>query len=414
MARALIAGGGIAGMAAALALARAGWEVELFEQAPALGEVGAGLQLGPNATRVLRWLGVLDAVAPRAVRPEAAELRDGESGRLLFRLPLGAAAEARWGAPYLVAHRADLHSALRGAVQAAGARVVLGRRVTGYAARPEGAALHFEADAARSGALVIGADGIRSALREQLNGPEVPVFSGRVAWRGLVPAAALPSGAAPVVTVWAGPGRHVVTYPVRRGELVNFVAVEERAEWTAEGWSVPGEPARLRAAFAGWSEPVTTLLGAVRETFVWGLFQREAQIRWVNGCVALIGDAAHPMLPFLAQGAAMALEDVAVLAGQVAQAREAPEETRPGALAASLLGYERLRWPRVRRVVERSEENGRLFHRRAGPLATAALSLGGRLSAAQPGLAARAFDWLYGYDAVAAGGSAGTGGARGR
>lgn len=392
MKRALIAGGGIAGTAAALALARAGWGVTLCEEAPAPGEVGAGLQMSPNATKVLQWLGVLDAVAAKAFRPEAASMRNGRTGARIFRIPLADRAEARWGAPYLHVHRADLLAALSDAAVAAGADIRGGSPVARFVVRPEGPALRLGGGEILEGELALGADGIRSALRGQINGPEDPKFSGQIAWRGVVPSSRLPQGlVAPEATVWAGEGRHLVTYFLRGGTLVNFVAVEERAVWTAEGWSAQGDPEELRHAFTGWHRDVTGLLEYVETTFLWGLFGRPAQVRWTEGPVALIGDAAHPMLPFLAQGAAMALEDVAVLVRALQAHDTIPE---------ALLEYEERRWPRVTRVQERSRDNGQVFHRRPSAGLLGHWGLVSAASSLFPGLAARQLDWLYGHDAT--------------
>jgi 2-polyprenyl-6-methoxyphenol hydroxylase-like FAD-dependent oxidoreductase len=392
MNRALIAGGGIAGMAAALALARESWQVTVCEQAAAPAEVGAGLQMSPNATKVLRMLGVFDAVAARAFRPVTAVMRDGCSGRLIYRVALGAMSVARWGAPYLHVHRVDLLEVLSSAARRAGADIRGGARVEGYACHPEGPALKLAGGEILAGDLVIGADGIRSALRSQLNGPEAPEFTGQIAWRGTIPAGQLPAGlVAPNVTVWAGSGRHLVTYCLRGGSLVNFVAVEERQEWTDEGWSAPGDPADLHRAFTGWHPDVTALLDHVGETFLWGLFGRPEQVRWVDGPMVLIGDAAHPMLPFMAQGAAMALEDVAVL---VCKLRAG------GDVSGALREYEERRWPRVARVQQKSIENGKLFHRRPGLARQGHWGLVSAVTRLAPGLAAGQLDWLYGHDAT--------------
>lgn len=405
---ALIAGGGIAGLAAATALARAGWAVRVFERAPVIAEVGAGLQMSPNATKVLRWLGVLDAVEAAAVAPEAAEMRDGRTGAVVFRAALGERARHRWGAPYLHIHRADLHRILLDAAEAAGAALETGLAVTDYAMRSEGVRATIEpaegadrSDPASSrvetAALLIGADGIRSAMRRGLNGPEEPRFTGQIAWRATIPVERLPEGLVPPkATVWTGPGRHVVTYLLRRGALANLVAVEEADDWREEGWSAKGDPALLRARFAGWHSDVTRLLDAVEETFRWALFTRPEQVRWVDGRLALIGDAAHPMLPFLAQGAAMALEDVAVLTGALASR---PATAR--GIEAALMAYETARWGRVTRVQARSAANGRLYHRRSGvgrAAVRAPMAVAGVLA---PGLLTRQLDWLYGHDPLA-------------
>ena len=393
MTNALIAGGGIAGMAAALALARDGWQVIVCEAAPEAREVGAGLQVSPNAAKVLRWLGVLDQARARASLPEAAELRDGQSGALVYRVPLARAAEARWGAPYLHMHRADLLAVLSEAARAAGVEIRGGTRVDAYVLRPEGPALKLDGGVTLGGDLVVGADGIRSALRAQINGAEEPDFTGQVAWRGTIPAERLPEGlVAPNATVWAGPGRHLVTYYLRDRSLVNFVGVEERTEWTAEGWSTAGDPDALRKCFAGWDTRVTALLTHVDHCFLWGLFTRPEQVRWSDGPVVLVGDAAHPMLPFMAQGAAMALEDVAVLVRELQTGNEINEAT---------LAHEDLRWSRVARVQQQSLENGRLFHQDPGlgrSLHWGAISAVAKLA---PGIAAGRLDWLYGHDPTA-------------
>lgn len=394
MPTALIAGAGIAGLAAALGFARAGWQAELFEKAAALGEVGAGLQLSPNACKVLDRLGVLPDIRARASTPAAAEMRDGLTGELIYRVALAADAEARWGAPYLHVHRADLLDVLAGAASQAGVRLELGRAAAGAVTRPDGVALHFADGMVRQGDVVIGADGIRSALRSMVGHAEAPRFSGQVAWRGLVPAAALPEGVLPPgVTVWTGAGRHLVTYRVREGRLINFVAVIERAEWAEEGWSVPGDPDELRAAFAGWAAPARALLAAVTDCFLWGLFDRPEQVRWTRERVALIGDAAHPMLPFLAQGAAMAIEDGATLLRHLASPDDVP---------AALAAYEDERWPRVTRVLQRARANGRLFHQPAGVARSVMHGLMGAVTRGAPQLAVGQLDWLYGHDATTA------------
>ena len=379
-------------MAVALGLARAGWQVTVCEESPAPAEVGAGLQMSPNATKVLRWLGVLDAVSAKAFRPQAAELRDGLTGALIYRAALGSAAEARWGAPYLHVHRVDLLAALSDAAREAGVAIRGGSKVDSYVLRPEGPALKLTGGETLTGDLVIGADGFRSAMRAGINGAEAPNFSGQIAWRGIIPVARLPEGlVAPNATVWAGPGRHLVTYLLRGGSLVNFVAVEERPAWIAEGWSAKGDPDELRKGFAGWHGDVTQLLDHVDETFLWGLFGRSEQVRWVDGPVVLIGDAAHPMLPFMAQGAAMALEDVAVLVRELQTGDDLPE---------TLLAYEQRRWNRVTRVQHRSRANGQFFHQQPGIATQGKRSLISAVSRLVPSLAASQLDWLYGHDAT--------------
>lgn len=389
----VVAGGGIGGLSAALALARAGLPVTLLERAPAFGEVGAGLQLGPNAMRVLAGLGVAEAVAARGFRPVAATVRLGLSGREVFRMALGPAAVARWGAPYVQIHRADLVDILRAAAEAAGARLVPGQAVAGFRG---GAGLRVETAGGGeiAACALVGADGLLSATRTALFGPEAARFTGNVAWRATVPAARVPAGlAAPEATLWAGPGAHLVTYWLRGGSLLNLVAVTERADWTGEGWSEPGDPAALRAAFAGWHPAVTGLLAAVETCFLWALRDRAPLPRWGRGRVTLLGDACHPMLPFLAQGAAMAIEDAAVLA----RCLGAPGVETEAALAR----YEGLRRARTARVQRGARANARLFHLRHPLARAAAWAPAAAASRLAPGLAAGRFDWLYRFDAGA-------------
>ncbi|MGD8310780.1 MAG: FAD-dependent monooxygenase, partial [Chromatiales bacterium] len=301
-------------------------------------------------------------------------------------------AEARWGAPYLSVHRADLLATLAEAAVEAGARIRGSARVAKYLLSPQGPILKLDSGESLDGNLLVGADGIRSVLRGQINGPEAPEFAGKVAWRGLIPAERLPKDLVPpVTTVWAGPRRHLVTYRLRGGDLVNFVAVEDRDDWTAEGWSEPGDPDELRRGFAGWRSEVTRLLDRVDSTFLWGLFVRPEQVRWVDGPVVLIGDAAHPMVPFMAQGAAMGLEDVAVLVREL--------ETG-GKLDEVLLAYEDRRWNRVTKVQHRSRANGSLFHRPRGLGRAGHWGLISTVSRLAPSLAAGQLDWIYGYDAT--------------
>lgn len=378
-----VVGGGVGGLAAALALARRGAAVTLWERAAEFGEVGAGLQIGPNGVAVLAALGVADRLAARATVPEAIELREHRAGRPVARLPLGAAAEARYGRPYWHLHRADLLAVLVDAAMAAGVQVRLGQAIAG----PD--------DAALVGAeVVVAADGVRSGLRAGVAAGGAVRFTGHVAWRGLMPAAQLPAELArPASRVWMAPGRHLVSYPLRGGRLVNFVAVEARDGWADEGWSSPGDPAELRRAFADFGGDAGTLIAAVGDCFLWGLFDHPPLPAWSAGRLVLLGDACHPMLPFLAQGATMALEDAFVLAAAL-DAAETP--------AAGIAAYERTRRPRATRVQRASARNANVYHL-AGP-ARQPLHAGLRaLSTVAPGLLLRRFDWLYRHDVTLAG-----------
>lgn len=388
MPKALIAGGGIAGMASATALARAGWQVVVFETAEAFGEVGAGLQVSPNAAKALTRLGVLHDVLPLATRPEAAEMRDGITGRQIFNAPLGEAAKRRWQAPYLHLHRADLLSVLVRAAEKAGVDIRLGTAALSTVTLPLEVSLHLADGTSESGDLVIAADGIRSRLRAGLNPDEAPRFTNQVAWRALVPVERVADLPARNATVWAGPGQHLVNYYLRDWSLLNIVAVVEQADWAEETWSLPGDPAALRRAFDGWHPTVAAMLAGVGDCFLWGLFDRPEQVRWTEGRMALVGDAAHPMLPFMAQGAAMALEDAVSLATCLETIDDVPK---------ALHAWEEMRWPRVTRVIGQSRSNGQLYHRSGlGKLLTQGpLSLVNHLA---PGLAIGQLDWLYGHN----------------
>jgi salicylate hydroxylase len=385
-----IAGAGLGGLFAATALAQSGCEVVVCERAPALGEAGAGIQISPNGARLLARIGVLGEVAREGFAPQAATLRRGRDGAVLLRLPLGAQAEARWGAPFLQIHRADLLATLERAARAAGAEIRLGAGVVGAATHAHGAALTLDGGAVEAD-VAIGADGLRSAVRDALFGARPPRFTGQAAWRGTVAADALPRDLVrPEATVWMGPGRHLVTYYVRAGALVNFVAVEERDVWAAESWSAPGDIAEVRAAFAGWHPAATGVLAAAGTCLLWGLFDHPPLPAWSKGRVGLLGDACHPMLPFMAQGAVQAFEDGAALARLLPGAED---------VEAALRAYHSARFARASRVQAQARDNARLYHARSplGRLARhAPISLGSRLA---PGLAMSRLDWLYGHDA---------------
>ncbi len=380
----IVAGGGIGGLAAALALARRGVASTVVEQAAAFGEVGAGLQLSPNATRVLFALGLEARVRAMGFAPEAAEVRDHAGGRLLLRNALGAAAERRWGAPYLTVHRADLHAALVRAVAAAGlTEVRLGAEVR----KVEAARVSLSTGETLTGDVVIGADGVRSAVRTALFGPAAPRFTGQIAWRLTAPRW---TDGDDLTRVWTGPRRHFVCYPVRGGALINVVAVTEADAWRGESWTEPGDKAALLAAFEGWPKTALDLIDAGDHVFRWALYDRPPLAAWSKGRASLLGDAAHPMLPFLAQGAAMAIEDAAVLA-RALTAGDAPE--------AALGRYEAARRPRTAKVQAWSRRNARLFHLPSAP-AAAVFGAASVLDRLTPGGSAARFDWLYGYDAL--------------
>ncbi len=317
--RVALIGAGIGGLAAALALARRGVAVTVFEQAEALGEVGAGITISPNAGRVLDHLGLGAAVRARGVLPGTQHIRDLATGATIRTIARDADLEARHGAPYRHLHRADLHALLVAAVEAAApGSIRLGHRLV--AASADGR-MRFGNGAEAEADIVVGADGVRSAVRDSLHATAPPHFTGQVAWRGLVPADALPPEvAAEPPGIFIGPGRLVLRYPVRGGALLNYAIFVETAAWQEESWSTPSTTAELLAHLETACASVRALVAATPPAwlFKWALFAREPLARWTAGRVTLLGDAAHAMLPFLGQGAATALEDALVLARALA------------------------------------------------------------------------------------------------
>lgn len=359
----LVAGGGIAGLAAALAAARAGLSVRLFEQTERLAEVGAGLQLGPNAVRVLAEWGLLDALREVAAFPDALVVRDAPGGAELGRLRLGERARARYGHPYATVHRADLHTLLWQAVASQPqVQTTLGRAVLGWQAGEGSVSVQLSGGASASGRLLLGCDGLWSRVRVPLLGEDMPVPTGHIAYRGLVDQSNLPADQRQRdVVAWLGPKMHAVCYPVRRGDHLNVVVIVQGAlDGDAQNWSHAAELADLRVAMGRVAPALDAVLHAVPQWLRWPLFERPlitGPLAHGSGRVALLGDAAHPMRPYLAQGAAMALEDAWSLGRRLAQA--------PGALAdpAPLLhGWANERWPRNAWVQARSQRNGRIFH----------------------------------------------------
>ena len=377
----VVVGAGIGGLAAALCLARRGARVAVLERAEALGEVGAGVQVSPNGDRVLRALGLGPALDRMGDRSRAVVLRSGPTGRRVARLALPPEGGPHWR----LLHRADLLDVLTRACADAGVGVRLGAAVAGVAAGERRPVATLEGGGRTAPDLLVGADGIRSAIRPVLNGEGAPRFSGQTAWRAIVRPLRPP---APEATVHLFPGRHLVSYPLRGGRLLNLVAVAERAEWAAEGWHAPDDPDRLRAAFADAHPALRRILEEVTETRLWGLFRHPVAADWGSAGIALVGDAAHPTLPFLAQGANLALEDAWALAA---------ETDAPVSLDRGLRGYQARRHDRAARAIDAAEANARAYHlsgaRRAA--AHAALRLG---SALAPGLVTRRTAWLHDHD----------------
>ncbi len=356
--RVLIAGGGIGGLTAALCLAKAGFEVALFEQSAEFGEIGAGIQLSPNCTRVLHHLGLEPALAACAFLPEGGEFRAWKSGKVIASSVLGQTVREQYGFPYYNIHRGDLLRVLveaaerSSAIELNTASEVMEFEQGGFVRVTVGGA----SDTVHEGEALIGADGIHSAVRAQLFGDDAPRFTGNVAWRALVPAERLPAGLVrPMATAWWGPHKHFVHYYLRSGTLVNCVCIVEKTGWEVESWTERGEFDELKSDFAGWHEDVQALIDNMDRSslYKWALHDRAPMARWGEGAVTLLGDACHPTLPFMAQGTAMAIEDAAVLAGCLAANDD---------LAAGLQRYESLRRRRTARVQNGSRRNAKLFH----------------------------------------------------
>ena len=359
-----MAGAGIGGLSAALALARAGWRVTVLERAPVIEEAGAGLQISPNASRILQEFGLLDRLLMYASAPEALYIRRARDGSELMRLPLGPLAELRWKSPYLVVHRADLQRVLLEAVaQQPAVTVKTATSVLGFASSDQGvqvggkmglANVRFDAD------LLVGADGLRSVLRDRmgLGLNDKPVYSGRTAWRALLDPRVAPAFALRLNTnLWLGPKAHLVHYPLRGGSVVNVVAITEdawRGDDKADFWSVHGDPAQVSRRFAKWHPDARDLVGAVPEWRRWPLFDRNPVTRWNVDRVVLLGDAAHPILPFLAQGAGLAIEDARALGVAAA--------TYGDNSKALIAAYEKSRMARAATVNTASRRQGVIYH----------------------------------------------------
>lgn len=376
-----VVGGGIGGLAAATALAQHGARVTVFEQAEVIREVGAGIQVSPNGLCVLRALGLEDAVTQFSSQGRRVSLRRAESDFEVAHLDLTLLLKTQ---QYHFVHRADLIEILLQAALSAGVDVKLNKKVRAIV--PGGPAqIHFDDGQDIASDLVIDASGLHSRLRATLNGQNEPFFTGQTAWRALIPNT---EGRVDDVQVHMAPRRHIVSYPLQGGKFINLVAVQERTAWQGEGWSQRDDPDNVRAAFEGGSSKVTAMLDHVDEVHLWGLFRHPVAETWVAENCALLGDAAHPTLPFLAQGANMALEDAWALCKLV----------QVDDLQIGLARYKALRQPRVRKVIAAANSNAWRYHLPRGPVRLAAhvaLGLGSRIA---PRVMLKQFDWLYGYD----------------
>ena len=399
--RALIIGAGITGLATALSLSRRGWSVMVYERASALEALGAGIQLAPNGMKVLRALGLEGEILSRGFLPEALEMRLGQSGRRVFSIPVRHVAPYRWRAPYVHIHRADLIAVLAGALKAAAPDALrLGTPVQSIDnAR---GAVRLDDGREELGDVVIAADGFRSDVRAQVLDAPPPRDTGMIAWRAVVPAQRLAQDTPPdTACVWAGPGRHAVTYHLSKAGLVNFVGIVERQldqSEQYERWDATGARTEALADFEGWDPAITTLIQQADSLGRWTLFDRPPSQDWVSGRAVLTGDAAHPMLPTMAQGGCQGLEDAWALAACLGSGEGSMDET---VLAEALKRFTAFRQPRTAEIQRRAMRNARDFHHRPGAEALRAYStlwLGGRLL---PWAARARLDPIYGYDITA-------------
>lgn len=389
----VIAGAGIGGLCAAIALAKRGFEVAVYEQSLQLGEVGAGLQLSPNAMHVLKALGLAAQVKAKAFCPKSAVMRHFQTGKAYFSVPLGDVAIQKYGIDYVHIHRADLHAVLRQACEALQVSIFLGQGVQSYSQTSENLSIQFENGENLDADLLIGADGIKSKVQACMLGQTAAQFTGQVAWRGVVAANKLPKGLIkPHANLWVGPSKHFVSYYLRGGDLVNFVAVQERDGWQKESWNEPGDINELRKTFTGWHPEVTELLAATESCFLWALFDRQPLSQWTDHNVALLGDACHPMLPFLAQGAAMAIEDSYALAHCLADQK---------CSHTALKTYQEMRMTRTSDIQLGARKNASLYHM-SSPLDKAKLAvLSGLVSLGlSDAVAAIKLDSIYAYNII--------------
>ena len=387
----IIAGGGIGGLVAALCLIERGIEVAVYEQAAELKELGAGVQLSANGTRVLIHLGLGEAMAHAACTPVAKEVRLFNTGQTWKLFDLGEVSVARFGAPYWLMHRGDLHRILLDAVRARQPDcVVTSARATGFVQTADDITLHLDGGRAIRGDVLVGADGVHSAVRQTIFGQTPAKFLGIAAWRGVVPMERLPAHLArPVGTNWVGAGGHVVTYPIHESRLLNFVGAIERENWPVESWTEAGTHAEALADFEGWHEDVRTIVREMDVPYKWALLGRDPLPRYHEGRAVIIGDAAHPTLPFMAQGANMAIEDGMVLA----RCLEADSN-----VAAALARFSALRVGRTTRLVNAATDNAHRFHNPtlADPAEGAAYVA---REWTEEKISAR-YDWVFQYDPI--------------
>lgn len=389
----LIAGGGIGGMAAALSLLRRGYQVEVYEQAPELGEVGAGVQISPNGARALDALGVFDTLRAASCAPRRKEFRLWNTGRSWPMFDLGPLAIEKYGYPYLTVYRPDLLGTLVDAVRAISPDCIhLDAAVKDVSNLPDRVELHLTDGRTVTGDILIGADGVRSTVRKSLFGDDETNFTGMIAWRAVIPMERLPERLRDMVGwTWIGPGGHLVNYPLRGGKLMNMIGTIERDDWQVESWYEQGSIDECARDFAGWHEDVQTMIRAAPAVMKWAFMERPPRQKWSEGRSTLLGDACHATLPFLAQGAVMSIEDGVVL-GRCIDAFPDPVE--------ALKRYEAARVERTSKMVRGAKENTARFHETA--LATEEGAVKYMESEWSRDPITERYDWLYRYDVMTA------------
>jgi salicylate hydroxylase len=385
--RVIIVGAGIGGLTAALALRQAGFDAHVYEQASVLREVGAGVAISPNAVKVLHRLGLVEALRAVGVAPHSMDSRDWQTGALLGRVPLADEAVARWGAPFYHLHRADLHDALRAAL--GDRHITLGARCVAVEQSGTAVDARFADGRDATGNLLIGADGIHSVVREHVAGPVRPIWSRQISWRGLAPAAVGHEVGLEMRhhSFW-GPRTQFVCFYVSAGRLLNWVGnTQSDDDWQAESWSARGDRDEVLRLFADWHPQVRALIAGTEQVFKWALFDRPPLMTWMRGRVTLLGDAAHPMLPYMAQGASQSIEDAFVLASCLAADRDDPQR--------AIEEYAAHRRERTAAVQTASRDAGRLV--RLTDL-TEVVARNAQL-AQNPEAPVARFDWIWSYDA---------------